>query len=391
MIRRSTAIATVAVLLSLIVHLLGLSFSSSLQPQQPIELTATDVVAVGNAFEDVAEATSEPVEPDTATAPEPPAETSPQPDISDIPTTEALVASEKPQPTVAPDAGTAKIVQPEKARPPEPEQSAALQPETIVPSVIDSAANSPNESDGAEPAESPPIAQAPQSEAPSQIAALQVPITAITPATESPAVPVIPLIRETIEPEILEAAVEPASEKSEKTGTKEDLGGSDLAVTSSLRPQLPSRQSFVDTEQELEDSTEPSDGRPSSSQLIESPLVAYQRDGTDLLATQKNGAVSDGLGNLDSRSPGNSDVTNYAGRVLMQLNRTPTVRISVRGFARVHFEINPDGTLARVNIIDGTGSLEINNAAKAQVRNAAPFPRPPKGASRKLTFVYRIN
>lgn len=397
MIRRSTAVATAAIILSLFVHILSLSFSSPFQPKRPTELAATDVVALGNAFEDVAEAPSEPVKPESAMVSEPPVETPPQPEFADTPTTEALVASANPQRAVSPDTSPAKIVQPEMIAPSEPEQSAAPQLETVEPSgsddgaFADAAVTSPVESEAANPALSPPMAQPPKPEPPQQLAALPVPITAVTPAAEPSAVPLMPLDRETIEPEIPEAAIEPASGGSEPTEAEQDSDGSDLAVISSLRPQRPSRRSFVESEEPLEGSTDASDGRPSPSQIIESPLAAYQRDGTDLTIPQKNGTGPDGLGFLNSGTPGNSDVTNYAGRVLMQLNRTPTVRISVRGFARVHFEINPDGTLARVDIIDGTGSLEINNAAKAQVRNSAPFPRPPRGASRKLTFVYRIN
>ena len=54
------------------------------------------------------------------------------------------------------------------------------------------------------------------------------------------------------------------------------------------------------------------------------------------------------------------------------------------------FIISPDGTLAWVDIIDGSGVPEIDRAAKEQVRRGAPFPRPPEGRSRKLNFVYQI-
>jgi len=75
----------------------------------------------------------------------------------------------------------------------------------------------------------------------------------------------------------------------------------------------------------------------------------------------------------------------------MHLNRATVVHVSGRGFARVLFQINPDGSLAWVDVIDSSGSDEIDRAAKAQVQNAAPFPRPPNGKSRKLSFAYRSN
>jgi TonB family protein len=112
---------------------------------------------------------------------------------------------------------------------------------------------------------------------------------------------------------------------------------------------------------------------------MESPLIAYARDGN----------LDGWLGHQGSGSSGNSGVTNYAGRVLVHLNNAPRVRAQIRGSARVVLEINPDGTLARVDVIESTGTFELDSAAKAQVRNAAPFPPPPQGATRKLSFVYR--
>ncbi len=177
MIRGSTAIATAALLLSLSVHFLGLGFSSPLRSERPPALAATDAVAVGNAFEDVAEAPSEPVRPESAPAPEPPVETPPEPDLAEIPTTEAFVASANPQRAITPDTN------PETIRPSEPEQGAVPQPETLEPSgsddgaVPDAALPPPVEFDAAEPALSPPIAEAPK-----QLAVSPVPITTVSPA-----------------------------------------------------------------------------------------------------------------------------------------------------------------------------------------------------------------
>ena len=55
------------------------------------------------------------------------------------------------------------------------------------------------------------------------------------------------------------------------------------------------------------------------------------------------------------------------------------------------FQIDPDGSLAWVEIVDSSGSLEVERAAREQVRRAAPFPRPPSGTSRKLSFFYQNN
>jgi TonB family protein len=137
-----------------------------------------------------------------------------------------------------------------------------------------------------------------------------------------------------------------------------------------------------------QDPTEPLETEPS--ELIESPLTAYKRGGANVFGQQGSGAQSGRQGFGTSRATGNSDVTNYAGQVLVHLNRTAPVPVSGRGWARVFFQINADGTLASVDILDSSGSRTIESAARQQVRTAAPFPRPPGGESRRLTFVYRI-
>ncbi len=411
MIRRSTAIATAAILLSLLVHFAGLSVTSRVQPEPPGDDTTTDVVALGNAFEDLAENLSEPVTPETTPSPEPQTETVPEPELADTPTSEALVASPNPQDTASPDTGSARVAQPDTTGPSEPTEGRVPEPETVEPSGGDEGTTAdaavtprvepetvaeapkgnpeaipePVEAVTGEPVLTPPVAPAPQ-----RLAALPVPITPalpVTPAPEPSAVPVIPLERETVAPVTPETTVEPTPEDPETAKAEEEFGGSDLAVATSLRPRMSPRRP----------SAEPMglrDGSTDFSELLfpapmESPLTAYLRGQTDLIVRQNGGAQSGGRGFLDSRSPGNSGVTNYAGQVLVYLNRAPVARLTARGSARVYFEINADGTLARVDILDSTGSREIDRAAKAQVRSAAPFPPPPQGASRRLTFVYR--
>jgi len=324
-----------------------------------------------------------------------------------------LVASPNPQRTASPDTGSAQVVQPETTGPPEPAEGGVPEPETIEPSrgekgtTADVAVTSgvepvsvaevpkgnpvarvdPAEATAAEPVLRPPVAPAPQ-----RVAVLPVPVTPVLPVTTAPVpstVPVIPLDRETVAPVTPETTVGPTPESPETVKAEDVSGGSDLAVVTSLRPPILARRPSTEPVGQREGSTKFSELKYPP--LMESPLTVYQRDGIDLFAQQNGGARSGGRGSLDSRGPGNSDVTNYAGQVLVHLNRTPPVPLSARGSARVLFEINGDGTLARVDIIDSTGSKEIDRAAKEQVRSAAPFPPPPQGARRRLTFVYRSN
>jgi TonB family protein len=213
--------------------------------------------------------------------------------------------------------------------------------------------------------------------------------TAPTPSANLPtaAVPAPPV---TITPVPPSMPLEIEPESPQDLPETPETGPSGLAVATSLRPRLRAERPPSEPEGVSDGASEETLSRLAPSQLIESPLTAYKRDGTNVFGRQGGGARSVGQGFNNSGGPGNSDVTNYAGQVLVHLNRTQPVAVSGRGWARVFFQIDPDGTLASVDIIDGSGSLEIDRAAKQQVRNAVPFPRPPGGKSRRLNFVYRI-
>ncbi|MEM9498757.1 MAG: TonB family protein [Pseudomonadota bacterium] len=418
MIRRSAAVAVTAIVLSLVLHFLGLTFTVRVENEPPTEEGSGDVVELGNAFEDLAEVQAEPVQPEPAQVPEPPVETPPdppeetaaEPDVTDVETSRALVASENPQNVFAPDTGVAPVLRRDTAGQSDPVDADATAPETVEPvegdgrDAADPAAMSPvdpsdaeerpeGQPDGApdetadlaeaapvEPDTAPAAAPDAQPDA-EQLAALPVPVV---PVPETSAIPVIPLKTDTVEPETPGSALEPVPDTSQSTESDAQADPSAAAVTSSLRPRL--RQDR--TAQAPLGVQNGSDWLSNSNRIIESPLTVYRRDGVDLIA-RGNAGRSAGRGFLDSRGPGNSDKTNYAGQVLVHLNRSQRVYASARGWARVLFQIDPDGSLAWVEVIDSAGSQEIDTAAKAQVQRAAPFPRPPSGGSRKLSFIYR--
>ncbi|MEM1074209.1 MAG: TonB family protein [Pseudomonadota bacterium] len=378
MIRRSTAIALTAITLSLFMHLLGIGWTVSVEPAPAQQQSNANTVAFDNAFEDVVDAVAEPVEPEPAPAPEPPEQTTP----IDTPTSQAFVASANPQASAVPDTGAAIVKRPDATGPAEAEQGETPEPETIEASAGDASEISdaqvapPSGSDAvteiarAESLEPQETAQADSA----RIAALPALPEVSPPVTSLPDAATVPIV-----------PLEPLEEE-----TREDADASELAVTASLRPRLPTQRPPVSTAG-LEDGSDALDAtRRAPSDLIESPLAAYKRDGTNLFAGRSGGARSGGVGFLNSRNTGNSDVTNYAGQVLVHLNRVKPAAVSARGWARVFFEISPDGSLAWVDIIDGSGSREVDRAARAHIKNAVPFPRPPNGNSRKLNFVYQI-
>jgi TonB family protein len=387
MIRGSIFIAVVAVLVSLLLHFMGLAFTTPNLVQDAGTSDAQDTVELGNSFEDLAEPASEPEEPEPAPEPEPPAEeevVEELPEEPEVPVSEALVASENPQQTFSPDVGEAEVVQPVETEPVEPdvaetedtsegEEAASDEIEETPPvetaELVEIPEGDPDvlPEELEAPTETPPVT--PEVE---ELAALPEPEA--EPVPDVSVVPVVPLEDEAVDPVLPEATTEP----------EETEADSELAVRSSIRPQRPEREPTPQRQGASNGARDFSDLR-FPSQEIESPLSTYRRSGVDNFTRGNSGTRSGG------RGPGNSDTTNYAGEVLVHLNRAPVVFVSARGFAQVFFRINPDGSLAFVDVVDSSGSPEVDRAARAQVRAAEPFPLPPGGTSRSLSFFYTSN
>ena len=410
MIARSTLFAVVALLLSLTIHLLGLFFTWQFEaqpdPQPSGGETTTDIAAPGSTFEDLVETVSEPIEPEPAPQPEPPVEAEPIPDTADIPTTEALIASETPQNETTPDTGTAQAVEPQTTGPSPPEAGDAPEPTTIEPAGA-------QESAAADPALTPPAgtdtitaipqgepnAPAEPTEAPAQTAAVTpsttvpaasapVPPVAVAPVT--PSVPAVSLLPSEIQPQTPPVTVQPEPEPPQDPVETVDSDISETATITSLRPRLPTAKPSFEATGIPDGSAQTNRVQRAPAPRIQSPLTAFRRDGVDIFAGQGGGARSGGQNLSNALNTGNSSVTNYAGRVLAQLNRTAPVAVSGRGWARVLFQIKADGTLGSVVVVDSSGSSSIDRAAQRQVRSAGRFPPPPDGKSRRLNFFYRI-
>ncbi|WP_298938474.1 energy transducer TonB [uncultured Ruegeria sp.] len=386
MIRRSLAVATIALLVSLLVHGFGLSVVVPDPTARPAADSTVDTVALGNAFEDLADAPAEPVQPEPAKVPDPPVETAPEPEPAEVLASEARVASEDPQQVPSPDTGTAEILQPTAAEPPQPDAPEGEDPpEDGADTTEETAATPPVEPDTAtETPVGPADGSAAPVEAETAVAPSIEPTATIAPVPEATAVPVVPLEQAAIVPEIPLETAEPVPDEPDAAASDEETDATDLAVATSPRPHLREERP-TPTLKGLRDGLNDFSDLRNPTQLVESPLRIYQRDGVDAFRQRNSGSRSGG------RGPGNADTTNYAGDVLVHLNRSPVVYVKDRGFAQVFFEINPDGTLAWVDVVNSSGSQNVNRAAKAQVKSAAPFPRPPGGISRKLSFFYQIN
>lgn len=377
MIRRSVFVAILAIVLSMLAHMLGLTVTAPSLTNPSAGDNGPDAVELSSAFEDFADVPPEPEPPAPVEPNEPEEEPPVEPEDAEIPTSDALVASPDPQNTYAPDTGSSTLVQPEapeevldpvdetegaESAGAEVTESPVVEPETIE----ETPEGTP---DGATPQVEAEPAEAPVPEPTEQVAAVPVPAT--------------PSDIEPVEPDVPVATTEPTAEDIVQPVPDAETGESEQAVVSSLRPQLPDRRPQPTLRGAL-NAFKNFDDLQFPEQTIESPLTAYRREGLDAFRQDRSGNRSGG------RGPGNSDRTNYAGEVLVHLNRTPPVYVAGRGYARVFFEINPDGTLAWVDVIESSGASDIERAAKQQVRNASPFPRPPGGVSRKLSFFYQL-
>lgn len=379
MIRNSALIATVALAFSLLAHLFGVSFIARVPEVLPREEAATGDVSLGSAFEDIAEAVSQPEEPEPAPSPEPAVEPVTEAPPLEMETSQALVAAADPQPSASPGTGPAPEAPADTITPAEPAPSSTPEPEGADQPVAADAQAPPSEvtpsSDTVEAIDAPTprlsaatVSQAAPA-APQLEPARDLPVT---PSSDPDAIPVIVGDLEPAEPVPSEAIVAITPEPETVEQAEDPSGVTELAVLASPRPQARTSRPSASAAARL-------GYNPPPILFPESPLVAYARDGN----------LSNWGSTLGSGSSGNATVTNYAGQVLVHLNRVPSRRFGSRATARVLFEINPDGSLAWVDVIDSTGTFEFDNAAKAQVRNAAPFPLPPAGAKRHFSFVYQ--
>lgn len=93
-------------------------------------------------------------------------------------------------------------------------------------------------------------------------------------------------------------------------------------------------------------------------------------------------------GKSDTRSAaGNAAISNYPGKVAARLRRasrsiSSSARGKARGDVRVSFTVTASGGLAGLRIASSSGSPELDKAALAIVRRAAPFPPIPPEAGR---------
>ena len=293
------------------------------------------------AFEDFAEEVLEPEEP--------------EPEEPEPPDQQARVASDNPQNVEAPDTGT----EAQNLRHVEPEDVVEAAPATqgVVAEIPQGTPEAPQETAEVEAEEAEDVIESVEAET--------APETTI----------------ETLTADTPNITVETAQEQADVEAVEaEEVLTS--AVTRSVRPPAtrPTEETFG-----AEDGSEDVTEQPG----LETELALTQRSGLDILAEAGSSAIYGRQSQYTVRATGNATDTNYAGKVLMRLNRALRVHKNERGSVDIRFQILPDGSIGWVRIIRSRGTPGIQVAASANVRSAAPFPPPPGGKPVELVFVFQ--
>mgnify|MGYP001795832629 CR=1 FL=1 len=102
---------------------------------------------------------------------------------------------------------------------------------------------------------------------------------------------------------------------------------------------------------------------------------------------QKKGrSAANNRGKGKSKSAGNARASNYPGLVRRKVARTRRGRAGGKGVAVVRFRVSASGGLSSVSIARSSGNRKLDQAAVSHIRRSAPFPKPPKGASRSFAL-----
>ncbi len=101
--------------------------------------------------------------------------------------------------------------------------------------------------------------------------------------------------------------------------------------------------------------------------------------------TSRSSAAQAGKGGRASASAGS--IMGYAAQVRARVARNSPSGAGARGTAVVSFGVTSSGGLAYARLSRSSGVSSLDSAAVSAVRRAAPFPKPPAGASsRQLSF-----
>lgn len=88
---------------------------------------------------------------------------------------------------------------------------------------------------------------------------------------------------------------------------------------------------------------------------------------------------------VTAQQAGNAAADNYPGAIMRAIRRVPQARVRGKGKVVLAFTINGKGHLANLSVRHSSGDTQIDRAALAHLRLAAPFPAPPPGAKQRFS------
>ncbi|MDO9526623.1 MAG: TonB family protein [Gemmobacter sp.] len=85
---------------------------------------------------------------------------------------------------------------------------------------------------------------------------------------------------------------------------------------------------------------------------------------------------------------GTSRAATYGTVVMKRIRATRKSRAPARGTTVIGFAVADSGGLKTLRVLKSSGSDALDAVALDHIRRAAPFPKPPKGASRQFSFEF---
>lgn len=126
-------------------------------------------------------------------------------------------------------------------------------------------------------------------------------------------------------------------------------------------------------------------------QMATQPQGNADRNATRGTATGQDTATTASAPSRQATTQGDGGAAtsaSYGRAVLTQISRTRKARAPSRGRTVVAFSISDAGALASVQVLQSSGSPDLDRVALDHIRRAAPFPKPPAGARRQFSFEF---
>lgn len=377
MIRSSSSLKGGLIVVSTAAHA-AVAYALFSEPQVQIAGGADVVVEarLGNSFEDLAAGAEQPLvsetpvtEPTETEANEPPveaAETIPKETLrteaesTETVEAEAIQANPAPTEAVQENATLATPSDPsERIESLRPEASAALPVLPIEARPPDTALPTPAPAERTERSEAEVVTEV----EPDVLAALQPP-----PPEPAPLTPVAPASpSETLQPA-------PETPLTATTPPVETISpADDRAIEVSPRPpERPERETREARQQQPQPAPQGNSNRNATA-----GSAAGSQATTRTQQSTRSG---------QSTASGNAAVSNYPGLVMRAISRVRKPRVGSRATVTIRFSVSASGGLASVAVARSSGNERLDLAAVQIIRRAAPFPKPPPGASRSFSI-----